>query len=198
LKEKSTCNNKLLEYKVYLDERKSLFDAIRDSRQHLDKAILSLSAGALAISLTFVHEIAPHPIKSTLFYLFISWFLFIFSILSTLISFMTSEKACIKQIDIMEKDIVEEDHKARKGKEKYPTNPWSNITRRINYLSMASFIMGLSFLVVFSIINVKTKEEEYMSKKNSTALQNPKPLNPDSGMEPIKPPLKPPQNPTKK
>ena len=77
-------NNKDIEYKTYLDERRLLIEAEQKGAQQFDKAILTLTAGALAISLTFIKNIAPHPKAWTIIFLALAWFTFIVSLLSTL------------------------------------------------------------------------------------------------------------------
>lgn len=46
-------------YDVYLEERKLLIDAEREGARTLDKAILTLAAGALALSITFLEKVVP-------------------------------------------------------------------------------------------------------------------------------------------
>jgi len=49
------------DYQTYLEERKILIDSERETAQQFDKAILTLAAGALALSITFINQIAPEP-----------------------------------------------------------------------------------------------------------------------------------------
>src|ERR1044071_5676495 len=76
-------------YQVYLDENRSLVSGEETSADHLDKNILTLAAGAIAISLVFLEKIAPNPQPSTLVFLCLAWVSLIGSLLSTLISFLT-------------------------------------------------------------------------------------------------------------
>jgi hypothetical protein len=43
------------------DYLKLLYDAHHDASRDYDQAILTLSAGTLALSVTFVHDITPSP-----------------------------------------------------------------------------------------------------------------------------------------
>lgn len=138
--------NKTDEYQVYLDERKQLIDAERDTAQQFDKAILTLASGALGLSITFIKQIAPHPKSQSIYFLIAAWTFFSFSILSTLISFLTSQAACRRQREILDQDISEKEHE-NKNNATYWTN-W------LNYLSIAFFISGIIFLIVFSIFNL--------------------------------------------
>lgn len=60
-------------YQAYLEERKILIDAERDTAQQFDKAILTLAAGALALSITFINQIAPQPIPNSICFLITAW-----------------------------------------------------------------------------------------------------------------------------
>lgn len=88
-------NNKL-KYNVYLEERKLLIDAEREGSRSFDKAVLTLAAGALGLSVTFVDKIAPVPQATILWLLVASWIFFGFSIIVTLSSFITSQWACVR------------------------------------------------------------------------------------------------------
>lgn len=138
--------NKQDKYQVYLDERKQLIDAERETAQQFDKAILTLAAGALALSITFITQIAPHPKSQSIYFLIVAWILFSFSILSTLISFLISQAACRRQREILDQDISEKEHKIK--------NNAADWTNRLNYLSIAFFILGIVFLIIFSAFNL--------------------------------------------
>jgi hypothetical protein len=137
-------------YQVYLDERKSLNDAIKETSHQFDKAILTLAAGALALSLTFIKDIAPNPKTNTLILLFFAWGAFIISILSTLISFFTSQKACQRQIAILEREFLEEHAQEQLSKME---NPYTIYTIRLNIVSITFFIFGVLLLIIFSSLN---------------------------------------------
>ena len=73
----------------------------KSADQH-DKAILAIASGGLALSVTFLKDIAPHPLPETWKYLGISWVCFVVSILAILLSFLTSQSACRKQRDFLD------------------------------------------------------------------------------------------------
>ena len=144
-------NNKDVEYETYLDERRTLIEAEQKGAQQFDKAILTLAGGALAISLTFLKNIAPHPKDWTITWLALAWIALILSLLSTLCSFLTSQSACRKQIDILENDFFP-------SKENHDENNTSAIwTKRLNLFSIILFVLGIIFLSIFSIGNIPIK-----------------------------------------
>lgn len=135
-------------YQEYIKERQLLFNAKLQGSQSLDKAILTLSAGALGLSLTFIRQIAPHPQLPTLKFIILAWICFGLSILLTLISFLTSQKACDKQIEILEATFL-----GQEKREKL-TNKYSRTTAILNWFSIALFIAGVTLFALFSAINI--------------------------------------------
>jgi len=133
-------------YQKYLEERKLLVSAERETAQQFDKSILTLAGGALALSITFIDKIAPCPKESSIFFLVNAWGLFCLSLLITLISFLTSQAACRTQRDILDDDIS--------GEETGRVNKPALWTNRLNYLSIGAFILGIIALVVFCTFNL--------------------------------------------
>lgn len=134
------------EYQVYLEERKLLITAERETSQQFDKAILTLAAGALGLSITFINQIAPHPESRSICFLVSAWILFCLSLLSTLISFLASQAACRKQRDALDENIL--------GKNICENNKAAAWTNWLNYFSIVFFIIGVIALIVFSALNL--------------------------------------------
>lgn len=145
-------SNDDFKYKVYLEERKSLVDAEREGSRLFDKAILTLAAGAFGLSLTFIRQIVPNIISGTMFMLICAWVGFCISLLSTLISFLTSQFACSKQREILEAEYF--DNHSGYNKKAIFKNKTAIWTKRLNILSIFTFIFGVIFLAIFSIINL--------------------------------------------
>jgi len=138
-------NTNDLEYEVYLESRKSYVESKGKSSEMFDKSILTLAAGALGLSITFINQIVETINPDTLFWLGIAWVGLCLSILSTLISFRTSVESFEKQIKILD--------------DSYPniptiSNKYITITKALNWVSTASFIVGTGCLAVFSYINL--------------------------------------------
>jgi hypothetical protein len=113
--------------------------------ESFDKAIMSLSGGALAISITFVHNVAPDPTNRGL--LTTSWFLFAGSLLLILISFLTSQAAILNQIGELN---------GRGAADRSWWKRWLNAgvwTTVLNFLSAGAFVAGVIFLVLFARVN---------------------------------------------
>lgn len=138
-----------LNYQVYLGERKLLISADLEYARIFDKAILTLTAGAFGLSLAFIKQIA-YPIKGgNKLILILSWIGFALSLLFTLVSFLTSQSACKKQIKILENQYLN-NCGITSIKNKYAQ--WTLI---LNILSIIFFIAGVIALAVFVAINLK-------------------------------------------
>lgn len=146
-------NNKDLMYKTYLFERKLLVDAFLGSSKSFDKAVLTLSAGAFGLSLAFIRQIAPDPKKITIFFLLIpAWICFCSSIISTLISFFTSQSGYYKEIEELTKRFSgNQSSQEKKANIKIKSFIW---TKFLNRLSLGAFILGVLLLASFSIANL--------------------------------------------
>jgi len=135
-------------YKVYLDERSKLIQSQAEETHKFDKAILTLAAGAFGFSLAFIKEIVPCMRDGTFVWLLISWGCFGLSLLSTLVSFLVSQSACRKQIELVEKEFFE------LKKQERQKNKLAGWTFSLNVGSISAFILGVVFLVVFVVVNV--------------------------------------------
>ncbi len=198
MRKSNSNNNKDLEYKVYLEERKLLVDTEREEARLFDKAILTLAAGAFGLSLTFIRQIVPNIKYETLWILIVAWAGFCVSLLSTLISFLTSQSAFRRQREILEVEWL--DNSSKKNEKDNLENTPAIWTKRLNIISIVAFIIGAVFLTTFSIINLK---EDVMSKKKSGFVKTEGVVPPKSPRKvekgvvppssPRKPPIKPPK-----
>lgn len=141
--ERTTKDNK---HEDYLQERKLLLNAKFQGSLLFDKAILTLAAGALGLSLTFIRQISPVITEGTVWMIIFAWICFIVSLLSTLISILTSRSACVTQIEILE---IEDEEKQDMQK-----NTFTAVTQFLNIVSIIFFIAGVILLTVFSIRNL--------------------------------------------
>ena len=91
-------------------ERDNVVDSSREAASSFDKNMLTLSAGALALSITFIKVIPP--LANNFPYLVTSWVFFSLSLLSTLVSFLTCINACQKAISNLDYEINPEQSRA--------------------------------------------------------------------------------------
>ncbi len=125
--------------------RDFIIDAEQKSQDSYDKAVLSLSGGALGISIAFIKDIIGSKPFSMKLFLFFSWGLWGVSILCILFSYFFSIKALRKtrrQID--------------KGKifDEKPGGKYSKLTDRLNIISGICFAIGVLLITVVVAANL--------------------------------------------
>ena len=115
-----------------------------------DRALLTLSGGALGLSLVYVNTLVGTDRPLWLWALIFSWFFWLSSLIMTLVSFYTSFCA-------LEKAIEDEDKAARGSpspNEMHPGGWYSLCTYRLNLLSGVAFVMGAVSMLGFAIANI--------------------------------------------
>jgi hypothetical protein len=121
------------------DYRKTLIEAQAAASAAFDKAIMTLSGGALAISLTFIHDVAPHPKRQRL--MLTSWSFLAFSLLIIVASFIASEHASWRALAAYDAGTA------------HP-HGWGTFVAILNIIAGAAFIAGVAFLVAFAVYNL--------------------------------------------
>jgi len=136
-------------YQTYLEERRHLQDALLDQSRSFDKYVLTMAASTFGLSFLFIQHIVPEPKADTMKFLVAAWGAFAGSILITLISFLLSQKACLRQIEILGRWL------GRRSEElQEPVNVYTKITQWFNWLSMAAFVSGVALLMTFGAKNM--------------------------------------------
>lgn len=179
-----------LSYDTYLKERESLVDSEREGAKSFDKFVLTLSAGAIALSLTFINQIASEIFPWTIWFLVTAWGSLVLSMLSTMLSLLTSQASCRKQRDILDDLYKNKHNNVEQG------NILSIWTNRLNITSMIFFILGVIFLLTFSIINISKggckmgeNKKDKIEKGGFSAQKAPKTEELKEGIVAQKPPV---------
>lgn len=118
-----------------------LRDIYTTATQDFDKAILTLSSAAIGISLAFLDKIAPDPVR-TRWLVLVAWLMLTLSLLSTVVSFLTSQNA-------IRSDYVN----YGAGKPVKGGNRW---TPSLNYAAAALLVGGVLSLILFAYLNLDT------------------------------------------
>lgn len=135
-----------------------------------DKAILSLSSAGLALSATLIKFVVP--IKEAIFltFLYLAWISFGISIICTIVSFLTSQKALSEDKNRAERYYLEGDESAIDEENKY-----GQLTGLYNLISGITFILAIIFIIFFTILNISNtanSEEIVMSENQRTTAQD--------------------------
>jgi hypothetical protein len=115
----------------------SSLNHIEKATDAFDRAVMTLAGGALGISLAFVRDVAPTPRHKWL--MGVSWLFFVLSLLLSLLSFLTSERAVVSMVEKMDSAAEIE-----RGKS----------TDYLNWSSAAALIVGAVLLVLFAWLNL--------------------------------------------
>lgn len=129
-------------YKAEIDKREL------SNTDNYDKNILTLSSAGLAISLTLLKDIVSKEGPTFVVFLYLSWTFFGLAILSTIASFLISNKALTKQLSIAERYYIDGDQNAFSEK-----NSWGKFTSLLNWFSGSFFILAIISVIVFGLTN---------------------------------------------
>jgi hypothetical protein len=131
----------------YMEERKGLIDAARESARTFDQAVLAFGSAVFGASIAFLKDVAPNPQAYTLKGLGIAWGLFSFGLLSVMLSFLFSHKACIFDIATGMEELKSRDYQR-------PKNRFSPITDWCNYVGIGLLFLGLLSWMTFALENL--------------------------------------------
>jgi hypothetical protein len=187
-------------YDAYIKDKDSLRNDSLQVSDRYDKAILALSGGGLALSITFLEKIAPHPARWTFFILGVAWLALIGSLLLEMFALAKSQTVTNEQIEVLNEEYrlflmslpeqgVQLDPPPKPPASKEVIHKWKQRTRLLNSWSLWLLAGGILLLCVFSVCNLpyQTKETASMPPPptRQTGSSNPpptaKPLNESRG-----------------
>lgn len=142
-------SSQALDEATYLAARTGYDQAELEISGRYDKWILTLSGGALAISITFIEKIANHPTAETLIWLKFSWASFVVALLISLYSLLSSQSAIRENRDELDSSYREGRSPMMEFRKLH-----TYLTNLCNWGSLFAFIIGVIFLCVFSFKNI--------------------------------------------
>ena len=133
-----------------------LVSAHHTASQDFDKAVMTLAGGALGVSITFIHEIAPHPKHHG--WLATAWTLLALSLLLVFVSYLASQRVLEHEIDNCD-DAISRAAAKESGDPDPPARQQRRdvagpLTTFLNYASAVTFMSGVAFLVRFALYNL--------------------------------------------
>jgi hypothetical protein len=146
------------------------------SEDDFEKNITYISAGALAISLTFLEKIVPIKESVQTYLVIASWTLLVITLLSNLLSHQYSSYIIDKTID----DVDDNSEDSVKN--------WERRTKKIrawNILNVCGVIIGIGLFIIFVSINISKMAKDTTpenTRTNTTTEQ--------TGLTPVKSSLK--------
>lgn len=125
--------------------RNRLLDAEQKIGESCDKTLITLSGGALAISVTFIKEVLGEEDAQFLCVLSFSWSLWAISLTSVLLALYFASHAyrnAIKALDAGTLDLNR------------PGGVFSLLTNILNAIGGLSFLLGVLFFLIFAYKNI--------------------------------------------
>lgn len=135
--------------RIYESLREHILKSQLSNSENFDKEILTLSSVFLGATLTFIKDIVPIKTAWYLWQLNLSYLFFIIVIISTIISFLVSQRALAIQLDYAEKYYLELQEEFLKKE-----NKWGNWIKYLSYISAFFFIFGIFCVALFIILNL--------------------------------------------
>ncbi len=126
------------------DHRKYLNEIAERNIVNFDKAILTLSSGALAISIVFIDKIIGPNGVNYIPILVLAWFSFLAAIVLNLWSYLSGYEEITKEIEDIDKKKKTSNDSVLKNK-----------THKSNICVLVLFTVGTFALLIFSLINMK-------------------------------------------
>jgi hypothetical protein len=146
---------------AHVARRSNLDDLAFKTSERYDQWVLTLSGGALALSLTFLEKIAPEPAHYTLYFLGFSWLAYIVAVLAGFCAIDMSRKAIYRQLEIgdenyeqFRKTTTEEKPEGDSLPEEKNENRPAKKLSCLNVVSLTFLVIGTVLLCVFAIANL--------------------------------------------
>jgi hypothetical protein len=146
--------------RLHASTRSELLERQFSNSEAYDKAILTLSSGFLALSLSFIKEILPAGSIVWRALLYTSWALLALAIICTVVSFRVSNAAIEGQLGQAYRYYKEKDEGA------FAKSKLARLVDWLNNISGGLFVFGVVLTVVFVIVNFS--EEKSMSNKSGS------------------------------
>ena len=144
--------------------RENFYSSIEKSENDLEHKITYISAGALALSITFIEKIVDLKKAECFWLLILGWIMLVITLSINLISTFASRKMTMKSLDEFDKKI----------EEKLLELNIKNRNRKISYLDLTSLItllLGILLIVIFCSVNLQNNQSvENSNNKNKNEM----------------------------
>ncbi len=135
---------------LYQEHRKQAWQDIQTSTDQFDRSLLTLSSGALALSLAFIKDLVPLKDAVGVYWLYSSWVSFAACILVTLGSFLISVQAQKTHLIYYYKYYIEKDEKYL-----HRQSCWSRTLGWCSVSGAVLFFTGLLCTMIFAYENIR-------------------------------------------
>jgi hypothetical protein len=139
--------------KAFYDQRKYLHEAKLEAHKNFDKTMITLSAGAFALSISYLKDLTSSPRVETVWMLHWAWISFGSSLVLILFSFLCSQSAWERKTQREDQAFLNE------GAIPAGRDLWACFTACLNWACLAAFVLGVVLLVRFSVLNYQGKND---------------------------------------
>jgi hypothetical protein len=136
------------EEKAAVEYRALLVQTQQKSQADFDKAVLTLSGGALGLSFAFTKDIVGGTNAHHSVFLLFAWIAWAASSTFILLSFFTSERAVHKAIIQLDRHMIADQR---------PGKAWDIFTNIFNASGLILFLFGFVMMTVFLMYNLNLK-----------------------------------------
>jgi hypothetical protein len=158
---------KNVRYESHIARKNGLSDFAFKTSERYDQWVLTLSGGALAISLTFLEKIAPDPASNTLFLLGLSWLAYISAVLAGFGAIYISREAIYRELEIDEevygqfrKTSTEDNPEGEILPDR--ENRFIGILKILNRTSISCLALGTFLMCCFALANITGAKSKKM------------------------------------
>jgi hypothetical protein len=166
-------SNKL--YAEYSAQRVKLDDASLEAAGRYERAVLTISSGALALSVTFIDKIASDPQAWTLIFLVLGWVLLLAAVIFQLLALSASHEATREQIKILDLQYsyyfsADDPAQAVRNGWEEPTNKFNSRVNNFNIFAQVALITGVVCVLTFSALNIVYKKGEHHEQEQRPSI----------------------------
>jgi len=162
-----------LRWQLYSEHKKQAWEDIQKSTDSYDQSLLTLSSGGLGVSIAFIKDLVPLHYAVWLRLLYVSWALFVLTILFTVASFLLSVKAQNRYLQFLWKFYVEGDDTYRDKESWYSKSlRWCTIFGGIFFLAafVCTAIFATKNVSRYSKMSEATKFVRLMEGRNTLSM----------------------------
>jgi hypothetical protein len=149
---------------LYLQARADLLVRQLSNNEKLDAAILTLASAALALSVTFL---SGGFSSNYLYLLVLAWLCLCLAIISTLVSFHSSQLGIARQLVLAERYYLDNDETALTEK-----NVSAELTEKLAYGSTVLFVLGVCLLLAYFGCNITRLENRAVGDNQVSGREN--------------------------
>ena len=164
---KTTEAEKAAEYERFLSHRIYLSELAKHNITSYGKSILTISTGALGLSLIFTDRIGGFGNVKFVYLLGLAWACFIVSIMTMLLSYKMAWRDADEEVKKIDKLYQDGNFHGASA------NPFRERTKLLNNAAFGTLVFGVAALTTFAFLNIESVTDERQNETLSTTSSSP-------------------------